>query len=103
MYCSSPFLPWLLWGIERAPKPPQGAASILAIGLAIAWSILAGFPEPAYISGLLALAWGIYRLVSAPARGSMARRTVGGFALGLLVACPLLIAFVDYLASIRLF
>lgn len=99
VYCSSPFLPWLIWGIERARKPAQGAASILAIGLAIAWSILAGFPEPAYISGLLALAWGVYRLVSAPARGQMARRTIGGFALGLMVAFPLLIAFVDYLVQ----
>jgi hypothetical protein len=97
VYCSSPFLPWLLWGIERSPKPRQGAVSTLAIGLAIAWSILAGFPEPAYISGLLALAWGLYRLTSAPARWVMARRALGGFALGLMVAAPLLIAFVDYL------
>jgi hypothetical protein len=97
VYCSSPFLPCLLWGIERARKPRQGAASILAIGLAIAWSILAGFPEPAYISGLLALAWGLYRLASAPAHWVFARRALGGFALGLLVAAPLLIAFVDYL------
>jgi hypothetical protein len=96
-YCSSPFLPCLLWGIERARKPRQGAASILAIGLAIAWSILAGFPEPAYISGLLALAWGLYRLTSEPARWVFARRALGGFALGLLVTAPLLIAFVDYL------
>ncbi len=97
VYTSSPFLPCLLWGIERTLKPRQGAASILAIGLAIAWSILAGFPEPAYISGLLGLAWGLYRLTSAPARWVMARRALGGFALGLLVASPLLIAFVDYL------
>ncbi len=97
LYCCSPFLPCLLWGIERARKPRQGAASILAIGLAIAWSILAGFPEPAYISGLLALAWGLYRLASAPARWVFARRALGGFALGLLVTAPLLIAFVDYL------
>ena len=97
VYCSSPFLPCLLWGIERARKPAQGAASILAIGLAIAWSILTGFPEPAYISGLLALAWGVYRLASAPARWVLARRALGGFALGLLVTTPLLIAFVDYL------
>jgi hypothetical protein len=96
-YCSSPFLPCLLWGIERARKPRQGAASILAIGLAIAWSILAGFPEPAYIGGLLALAWGLYRLTSEPARWVFARRALGGFALGLLVTAPLLIAFVDYL------
>ena len=97
VYCSTPFLPWLLWGIERAPKPRQGATSILVIGLAIAWMILAGFPEPAYISGLLGLAWGIYRLASAPERWVMARRTLGGFAFGLMVASPLLIAFADYL------
>jgi hypothetical protein len=97
VYSCSPFLPCLLWGIERARKPRQGAQSILAIGLAIAWSILAGFPEPAYISGLLALAWGLYRLASAPARWVFARRALGGFALGLLVTAPLLIAFVDYL------
>jgi dolichol kinase len=97
VYCSSPFLPCLLWGIERARKPRGGAASILAIGLAIAWSILAGFPEPAYISGLLALAWGVYRVASAPERWFFARRALGGFALGLLVTTPLLIAFVDYL------
>ena len=54
-------------------------------------------PEPAYISGLLGLAWGVYRLTSAPARWVMARRALGGFALGLLVTSPLLIAFVDYL------
>jgi hypothetical protein len=97
VYCSLPFLPCLLLGIERARKPQQGAASILAIGVAIAWSILAGFPEPAYISGLLALAWGLYRLTSAPARWVFAKRALGGFALGLLVTAPLLIAFADYL------
>jgi hypothetical protein len=97
VYTSAPFLPWLLWGIEQARKPAKAAVSILAVGLAIAWMILAGFPEPAYISGLLALAWGLYRMRSAPRRWEMARRTLGGFALGLMVAAPLLIAFVDYL------
>jgi hypothetical protein len=97
VYCSSPFLPCLLWGIERARNSARGAISVLAIGLAIAWMILAGFPEPAYISGLLGLIWGVYRITSAPSRWVMARRAVGGFALGLMVASPLLIAFVDYL------
>ena len=97
VYCTLPFLPLLLWGIERARKLHQGAVSILAIGVAIAWSILAGFPEPAFISGLLALAWGLYRLISQPNRSRMAGRAVAGFVLGLLVAAPLLIAFVDYL------
>ena len=96
-YCSLPFLPLLLWGIERARKEAGGAVAVLAIGCAIAWSILAGFPEPAYINGLLALAWGIYRLAGEQDRWGMVRRAATGFVLGLLVAAPLLIAFADYL------
>ena len=96
-YCSLPFLPMLLWGIERARNAANGPASILAIGLAIAWSILAGFPETAYISGLLALAWGVYRLLGEQERLGMVLRALTGFFLGLLIAAPLLIAFADYL------
>ena len=96
-YCSLPFLPLLLFGVERARKQQKGATSILIIGVATAWSILAGFPETAYISALLVLAWGLYRLVSEPKRWTMARRAIAGFVLGLLVATPLLIAFVDYM------
>ncbi len=96
VYCSLPFLPLLLFGIERARKQQCGAASILIIGVATAWSILAGFPEPAYINGLLVLAWGLYRLAIEPERWTMARRAIAGWTLGMLVAAPLLIAFVDY-------
>lgn len=99
VYCSAPFLPMLLWGIERSRKPKMGAISVLAVGVAIAWSVLAGFPEPAYIGGLLALCWGVYRLVQTTERGAMLKRTLGGLLLGLLVAAPLLLAFVDYIAS----
>jgi hypothetical protein len=96
VYCSLPFLPLLLFGIERARKQQCGAASVVIIGVATAWSILAGFPEPAYISGLLVLAWGLYRLASEPERWMMAGRAIVGWTLGMLVAAPLLIAFVDY-------
>ena len=97
VYCSLPFLPLLLFGIERARKQQCGAASIVIIGVATAWSILAGFPEPAYISGLLVIAWGLYRLTSEPERWTIARRAIAGWTLGMLVAAPLLIAFVDYM------
>jgi hypothetical protein len=97
VYCSQPFLPLLLWGIERSRKQYSGAASILAIALATAWSLLAGFPEPAYISGLLALTWGLYRLVCEQSRWVMLRRAIAGWAIGMLVAAPLLIAFADYI------
>jgi hypothetical protein len=96
VYCVLPFLPLLLFGIERSRKQQRGAASILIIGVATAWSILAGFPEPAYISSLLVLAWGLYRFAYEPQRWTMARRAITGLALGMLVAAPLLIAFVDY-------
>ena len=96
VYCALPCLPLLLWGIERSRKASQGAASVLAIGVAITFSLLPGFPEPAYISGLLAAAWGIYRLAGGSERWRMARRELLGLMLGLLVALPALIAFVDY-------
>jgi hypothetical protein len=96
VYCSLPFLPLLLWGIERSRGGKRGPLSILIIGAATAWSILAGFPEPAYIGGMLVLAWGIYRLVSDPKRRLLAKRAIMGWVLGMLVAAPLLIAFVDY-------
>jgi hypothetical protein len=96
VYCSLPFLPLLLLGIERARKRQCSATSILIIGVATAWSILAGFPEPAYISGLLVLAWGLYRLVSDPKPWTLAWRAIAGLVFGMLVATPLLIAFVDY-------
>jgi hypothetical protein len=97
VYCTVPFLPMLLWGIERARKPSQGPAGILIIGVAIAWSILAGFPEPAYINGLLAVVWCLYRSVSAQEnRWPLVRRAVTGWVLGVLIAAPLLIAFADY-------
>lgn len=96
VYCSQPFLPLLLWGIERARRHTGGPLSVVAIGVAIAWSLLAGFPEPAYISGLLALAWGTYRLASEK-HTVMARRAIAGWGIGMLVAAPLLIAFVDYI------
>ena len=69
------------FGIERAKKQDQGAASILIIGVTTAWSILAGFPETAYISALLVLAWGMYRFVTERERWTMARRAIAGVVL----------------------
>jgi len=97
VYCTLPFLPLLLFGIERARKQEQGAASILIIGVATAGSILAGFPEPAYINTLPVLAWGLYRVASEPERWRLTRRAIAGGVLGMLVSAPLLIAFVDYM------
>ena len=99
VYCSLPFLPLLLWGVERSRREQQGPLSILIIGAATAWSVLAGFPEPAYIGGMLVLAWGIYRFVSERKRWVLAQRAMLGWVLGMLIAAPLLIAFVDYVGE----
>jgi hypothetical protein len=57
VFCSLPFLPLLLWGIERARQSAGGPISIIAVACAIAWSVLAGFPEASYLNGLFALLW----------------------------------------------
>src|SRR5579863_7385281 len=88
-----PFLPLLLLGIERAfataKKGSRGGW--LLIGVALGYSLYAGFPETAYLDGLLALAWTIYRLsVSrSAARWTFAAKVVIGGIGGLLVSAPI--------------
>jgi hypothetical protein len=67
--------------------------------VAIAYSLLAGFPEVAYLDGLLALAWTIWRCLglSPPERGIFVTQVAWGGMLGLLISVPLLIAFWDFL------
>ena len=89
------FLPMLLFGIERARRcPRQGAA---CVGLAIGWSLLAGFPETAYLDGLLGLAWlGVRVSGTRDKRGLLAAAIAGG-AGGVLLAAPPLLAFAQSL------
>jgi len=103
-----PFLPLLLLGIEHAR-----AASLVTdqlptklvpsgwrtIALAIAFSLYAGFPETAYLNGLLAFLWAGYRLSTDPhgARVGFISRLAAGGVIGLLLASPLLWSFVHYL------
>ena len=58
-----PFLPWTLWALERtyakAALDIAGGWKIFAV--AVALNLLAGFPETAYINGLLVIAWAVMR------------------------------------------
>lgn len=94
-----PFLPWMLWGIERART-----ASATMFALAMAMSLLAGFPETAYINGLLALAWFVLRLFQEPARARMgfARRIMAGGLAGVAIAAPQILSFLLYLPEAEL-
>ncbi len=89
------FLPLLLLGVEHARR--RGGVALTALSLGA--MLVAGFPETAYIQGLLAAAWAGLRLVRAAPRsrlGFAIRVGCGGVA-GLLLAAPVLWAFIHLL------
>lgn len=94
------FLPMALLGAERcygAARSGRSGGWVLLV-LALALSILAGFPEVAYLDGLLVVLWCVVR---APSLGARFVRFAGklllGGALAIMICAPLLIAFLDYL------
>lgn len=98
-----PFLPLILLGVETARDRIQsgqlGGWRWIAVGLAL--SLYAGFPEIAYLDGLLIAAWTLVRAGNLP-RGNDLKflcRVGIGVAVGLLLAAPILIAFGDYLGD----
>ncbi len=95
------FLPMLLLGIEtlarRTRQGSSGGGTWIIIGLAA--SLYAGFPEVAYLDGLLAAAWTLLRAGGLPGRQGarfLLRIAIAAVA-GLLIAAPILCAFLDYL------
>jgi hypothetical protein len=101
-----PFLPMLIAGVEvsrtRALAGRAGGVSIVAI--ALAFSLLAGFPETAFMDGLLAACWTLVILATLPAqaRGNFALKIAAGGAIGVFLAAPAVIPFLDYLARAAL-
>ncbi len=94
-------LPLSILGVEHALDAARdrrwGGWQLLAVALAL--SILAGFPETTLIDGAFVLWWAILRTFGpgrAYWRGTVAR-LVGGAAAGLALAAPLVVAFTDYL------
>jgi hypothetical protein len=96
-----PFLPLLLLGIERALACAEQArrGGWVLIGVALAYSLYAGFPETAFLDGLLVLVWILYRIVvvRAGARLSFAIKVAIGGIAGLLLAAPIVLPFYEYL------
>ncbi len=86
-----PFLPWFLFGLERSARGGKGGVVVIAISLA--YSIVAGFPETAYLDGLLALVWAGVLLSRAPVTRVFAGRVLLGGTIGLLLAAPVTLAF----------
>jgi hypothetical protein len=95
------FLPLLLLGIERsvAAARRKGPGGWLWIAVGLGYAIIAGFPETAFLGGMLAAAWTGLRLVQAPApvRLALAAKVAAGGAVGLLLALPAMLPFLQLL------
>ncbi len=93
------FLPMILFGVEGCFAANHGSGRWIAAGIAL--SLYAGFPEVAYIDGLLVVLWTLTRAGSFPPAElyRTALRIGAGVLAGLLLAMPILIAFWDYLQN----
>jgi hypothetical protein len=94
------FLPLALLGVERARQAALSSRRkgwrLLAVALGL--SVVSGFPEVAYIDGILVALWAAVRLFSIrDVRRAMAAKLALGVLVGLLLSAPALVAFLDYL------
>jgi hypothetical protein len=94
------FLPWLILGIECAREKSLGRSfgGWVVIAISLAFSIYAGFPETAYLNGLLAGAWSLWRFATIPskARYRFVTKLATGVTVGLLLSMPVIIPFVEF-------
>jgi hypothetical protein len=93
-------LPLLLLGIERARQAAEDAApgGWWLIAVAGALSVYAGFPETAYIEGLLGVVWFLWRCgtLVGPARRRLFVKGLEGALVGALLCAPIAVAAIDY-------
>jgi hypothetical protein len=95
-----PFLPLALLGVEQAldAARDRDSGGWAVLGLALGLSVVAGFPETAYLNGLLVATWASVRLATlGSARWRAASKLALGLAVGALLSAPTLVAFLDYL------
>lgn len=97
------FLPFILLGIEIAFSASMAGrhGGWWLIAVAGALSVYAGFPETTYIDGLLAVLWFAWRCgcVDRQHLRGFATKVVLGAIVAVLLAAPILVAFVDYTSS----
>jgi len=96
------FLPLALLGVElaRSATEEDRRGGWALLGLAIALDAVSGFPETAYLEGLFVVVWAIGRLGTLEGGRRRLRfvlKVAGGGIVGVAVAAPVLVAFLDYL------
>lgn len=96
------FLPVALWGIEfvagAAVRGDRSRLGTWVLALAFAFMLYAGFPETALLEGLFVAAWAVARLVRLSAHRRLFVVWTGvGVLAGVVLAAPVLVAFVDFL------
>ena len=93
------FLPWMLFGLECCAQPQRARLGIPVFALALAYSVVAGFPETAYLDGLLALLWAAVLLATSRSRLALLARIALAGTAGLLLSAPASIPFLVSLPS----
>lgn len=98
------FLPVCLLGVEvirAGVLNGRRRHGWVLLALGVAASLYAGFPEVAYIDALLVALWALTRTFQLPrARWSAMVASLGaGVSVGVAMAAPIVVAFVDYLGS----
>jgi hypothetical protein len=88
-----PFLPWILYGLERL-RGPRPARACLLVALCLAGAILGGHPETSFYVGATAGLWALSMLRS---ERRAAWLGLAALALGSLLAAPSLLTFLEYL------
>jgi hypothetical protein len=96
------FLPLLIFGIERSLRLAEAArgGGQATICLAIGYSLVAGFPETAFLDGLFGLFWCgcAIACASAAARPRLVAKIAVGGLCGLAISAPAIIPFLQDLA-----
>lgn len=97
------FFPWMLFGLEKIKDELSKKTKIgyAIFALSLAFSINAGFPETAYLNGLLVFGWFLLRLFSFSKKDRM-KYFCGVFLagiLGIFLALPSIYLFIHYLQN----
>lgn len=97
-----PFLPVLLLGVLRCVEGSRLGTlkGVLVVGTAVWLSVVQGFPEAAYLSGLMAAVLALYLgWTHREVARDFAIRLSAGLALGLALSAPALLAFASYVTK----